>query len=76
MPDVNDEAVLQGIIEILEKRPEKREKHEILRILPIVQNINLFANQTNEEKGTSSDQPSKKNETDKLTVDDYKFVAK
>ncbi len=42
--------MLDEIIEILKKRPEKREKADIMKMLPIVKNINLFNNDIEEEK--------------------------
>jgi len=42
MPDLSNTAVMEEIVEILSKKPEKRCEHEIDVILPLFKNLNIF----------------------------------
>jgi len=42
MPDLDDENVSEGIIAILNKKPDERTEEDIEQILPFVKNIDIF----------------------------------
>jgi len=67
---------MNNVISILNKRPERRDKHDVEKIIPIVKNVNLFHTLNNEQNKTNPNLTDEGETCEKLTHDDMRFIAK